>query len=835
MKRAGKGKLPPHVLAAVEEKARLRRADERAHFWSEVEAAKTGVGGARSHGRCLPDEEKELFPNLCKDCDDDEATNAAARRLQIENAYDDIPVKVVDPFGDAGIGNGDGDGEQAVGGQSEENGNETETYGNAHATRHRHRPGTPPAYPVGQRGLVALCEELLLPPGIEPSTAICAFQKTLTTRCGFTTLTPIQRHAVPIALGQRDLVCSAQTGSGKTFAYLVPAIVGMLRRDAIGGESDVGELIDQETKEERTLPVASTSSTAPAPESTSGGYGRRRIREESAADDAADDDLIDVDTLVSLDEAVPEFEIPTNEPPTPARPRIVVLVPTRELAAQVALEARRLVFDTGYTVALLHGGQVRVAFPKSEHTVLSLTLVTVQTDYSDCLSIHRPIHAQYTTDLFRSHSQSVKPQLEQLAFGPAIVVTTPGRLLSVVADEGYLSLADVKTLIIDEADQMVDMGFAPQVFEICQGKSCLMPPPSPMVADDSWNDDQNSQGRREHSNSFDTVDKTVTTKIHRGRGRQTLLFSGKYFPITTFRRLIAHTRLTFLFLQSATFPPAVRRLALEVAIGGDPSTVPPPARVAVGRVGSTVAGIVQTLVLSTSCLREKKFPLLVDALCEGTTGPGSDTDNLTRVLVFCAGKSTAAWVRKELTRLLDADTLMCNARGVPVPKTFAAEELHGDMSQGARSRALDAFVTGACRILVATDVASRGLDLPEVSTVINFDLPTDGRDFGTYVHRIGRTGRAGRRGNAVSLYHPGFAPYEGNGFVYHALIETFLETKQEIPGWFLGLSDSNGNPHAAFGRNSASGGGKREGSFSGGPPRGRRPVRSAGGDGRGRF
>lgn len=762
MKRAGKGKLPPHVLAAVEEKARLRRADERAHFWSEVEAAKTGVGGARSHGRCLPDEEKELFPNLCKDCDDDEATNAAARRLQIENAYDDIPVKVVDPFGDAGIGNGDGDGEQAVGGQSEENGNETETYGNAHATRHRHRPGTPPAYPVGQRGLVALCEELLLPPGIEPSTAICAFQKTLTTRCGFTTLTPIQRHAVPIALGQRDLVCSAQTGSGKTFAYLVPAIVGMLRRDAIGGESDVGELIDQETKEERTLPVASTSSTAPAPESTSGGYGRRRIREESAADDAADDDLIDVDTLVSLDEAVPEFEIPTNEPPTPARPRIVVLVPTRELAAQVALEARRLVFDTGYTVALLHGGQ------------------------------------------------SVKPQLEQLAFGPAIVVTTPGRLLSVVADEGYLSLADVKTLIIDEADQMVDMGFAPQVFEICQGKSCLMPPPSPMVADDSWNDDQNSQGRREHSNSFDTVDKTVTTKIHRGRGRQTLLFS-------------------------ATFPPAVRRLALEVAIGGDPSTVPPPARVAVGRVGSTVAGIVQTLVLSTSCLREKKFPLLVDALCEGTTGPGSDTDNLTRVLVFCAGKSTAAWVRKELTRLLDADTLMCNARGVPVPKTFAAEELHGDMSQGARSRALDAFATGACRILVATDVASRGLDLPEVSTVINFDLPTDGRDFGTYVHRIGRTGRAGRRGNAVSLYHPGFAPYEGNGFVYHALIETFLETKQEIPGWFLGLPDSNGNPHAAFGRNSASGGGKREGSFSGGPPRGRRPVRSAGGDGRGRF
>jgi ATP-dependent RNA helicase DDX3X len=97
-----------------------------------------------------------------------------------------------------------------------------------------------------------------------------------------------------------------------------------------------------------------------------------------------------------------------------------------------------------------------------------------------------------------------------------------------------------------------------------------------------------------------------------------------------------------------------------------------------------------------------------------------------------------------LTKLLDADALMSKARGQETPRTFAAEELHGDCSQGARSRALDAFASGACRVLVATDVAARGLDLPDVTAVINFDLPTDGRDFDSYVHRIGRTGRAGR-------------------------------------------------------------------------------------------
>ena len=96
MKRAGKQSLPPHVLKAVEEKARTRRLDERAFFWAEVAAVETGVGGAKSHGRCLPDELDDVFPELVKGAEgadtavrDDDAT---VRRLA--EAYDDVPVTV---------------------------------------------------------------------------------------------------------------------------------------------------------------------------------------------------------------------------------------------------------------------------------------------------------------------------------------------------------------------------------------------------------------------------------------------------------------------------------------------------------------------------------------------------------------------------------------------------------------------------------------------------------------------------------------------------------------------------------------------------------------------
>ena len=265
---------------------------------------------------------------------------------------------------------------------------------------------------------------------------------------------------------------------------------------------------------------------------------------------------------------------------------------------------------------------------------------------------------------------------------------------------------------------------------------------------------------------------------------------------------------------AAPLRPITPRGALGGARGVPP---PPPARVRVGRVGSTTAAIEQRLVLAPSPLRERKFDLLLAAL---------ESEPDARTLVFCQGKSTAAWVRAALARVAEEETRRARARaGVTRAATsarrrsgeeeaavfaagrleradeeaehcrssvFSAEELHGDMSQGARARALDAFSSGAVRVLVATDVAGRGLDLPGVRHVVNFDLPTDARDFDAYVHRIGRTGRAGRRGVATSLYVPGFEPNRGNGAIWTALAELLAETGQAAPAWFGALPEAGG-------------------------------------------
>ena len=173
-------------------------------------------------------------------------------------------------------------------------------------------------------------------------------------------------------------------------------------------------------------------------------------------------------------------------------------------------------------------------------------------------------------------------------------------------------------------------------------------------------------------------------------------------------------RQTLLF--SATFAPEVQKLAAAF--------LRPYVWIAVGRVGSTVENIEQRLVLAPADKREK-LRLAAKALaeCDG------------RTLVFVQKKRTAVWLKHCLRRGGPGD-----AKPSEKFSPVVAEDIHGDRSQPQREAALKKFREGSCKVLVATDVAARGLDIGGVQHVINFDLPLASQDFDSYVHRIGRTG-----------------------------------------------------------------------------------------------
>lgn len=200
-------------------------------------------------------------------------------------------------------------------------------------------------------------------------------------------------------------------------------------------------------------------------------------------------------------------------------------------------------------------------------------------------------------------------------------------------------------------------------------------------------------------------------------------------------------RQTFLF--SATFPSEIQALAREFLRNY--------VWIAVGRVGSTVDNIKQQ-VFQVSSDPNEKIKLLLDVL--------NQTDG--RTLIFVQKKKTASWL---------CDCLR-NGYGV------TAEEIHGDRSQAQRENALKMFRDGHIRILVATDVAARGLDVPAVTHVIQFDMPLSPEDFDVYVHRIGRTGRAGMPGLASSFFVPGREIGEGNGKIATLLYQLLQENNQ---------------------------------------------------------
>ncbi|HEY9023011.1 MAG TPA: DEAD/DEAH box helicase [Burkholderiaceae bacterium] len=246
---------------------------------------------------------------------------------------------------------------------------------------------------------------------------------------------------------------------------------------------------------------------------------------------------------------------------------------------------------------------------------------------------------------------SINPQMMRLRGGADIVVATPGRLLDLV-DHNAVSLADVQTLVLDEADRLLDLGFADEL----QRLLALLPP-----------------------------------------RRQTLLFS-------------------------ATFPRTVTALA--------DAMLHDPVRIALAGAGDENAAATQAIASATAHIHQRaiavdtapRTPLLLKLIRDHAWK---------RVLVFVATQYAASHVASKL-----------HVGGLK------AEAFHGDLSQGRRTQLLDDFKASRLQVLVATDLAARGIDIEQLPVVVNYDLPRSTDD---YVHRIGRTGRAGEAGLAVSF------------------------------------------------------------------------------------
>ena len=280
----------------------------------------------------------------------------------------------------------------------------------------------------------------------------------------------------------------------------------------------------------------------------------------------------------------------------PGAPQALVVAPTRELAVQVSGDLSKAGARRGIRVLTVYGGR------------------------------------------------AYEPQIEALERGVEVVVGTPGRLID-LAGRGHLTLAHARTVVLDEADEMLDLGFLPDVEKLLS----LTP-----------------------------------------AGRHTMLFS-------------------------ATMPGAVVSMARSYM--SQPTHIR--AMSEDGDDRQTVAAVEQFAYRAHAMDKVEMLARMLQAEGRGLT------------IIFTRTKRTAAKVADELS-----------------DRGFAAAAIHGDLGQGAREQALRAFRSGKVDVLVATDVAARGIDVEDVTHVINYQCPEDEK---TYLHRIGRTGRAGATGVAVTF------------------------------------------------------------------------------------
>lgn len=327
-----------------------------------------------------------------------------------------------------------------------------------------------------------------------------------------------------------------------------------------------------------------------------------------------------------------------------ALPTSLILAPTRELVSQIHEEARKFAYRSWVKACVVYGGA------------------------------------------------DIGSQLRSIERGCDLLVATPGRLVDLI-ERGRISLANIKYLVLDEADRMLDMGFEPQIRRIVEQED--MPPV---------------------------------------QGRQTLMFS-------------------------ATFPRDIQLLARDF--------LKEYVFLSVGRVGSTSENITQRVEYVED--GDKKSVLL-------------------DVLHTHAGGLTLVFV--ETKRMADLLSEFLIKQGFP------ATAIHGDRTQRERERALEFFRNGHRPIMVATAVAARGLDIPNVTHVINYDLPTDIDD---YVHRIGRTGRAGNTGLSTAFFN------RVNRGIVRDLIDLLKEAHQELPQ-FLETIAREGSGYGGRGRGRPGGG-----------------------------
>ena len=289
------------------------------------------------------------------------------------------------------------------------------------------------------------------------------------------------------------------------------------------------------------------------------------------------------------------FGIPIIQKLLSSSGQALVLVPTRELALQVNESIKKLADRLNITTIVLIGGE------------------------------------------------SISRQFFELKRRPRLIIATPGRLIDHLKRKS-IKLDQIKTLVLDEADMMLDMGFLPQIEEILRSVP---------------------------------------------KERQTMLFS-------------------------ATMPVLIANLATKY--------LKLPIRIEVAPQGTIVKNVTQEMIVLEAKDKMKYLEKIIK-------------ENEGSILIFVRTRYGVKNIAKKL-----------------IANGHKATEIHSDLSQGQRKRALDSFKSGRSRIMVATDVAARGLDVKGIELVINYDLPDSSSD---YVHRIGRTARAGKKGKAISLATPG--------------------------------------------------------------------------------